>query len=75
MTPRDLKNSDDLNSQTLLDNSPKYVSVFTLFCLIHRHFWLSSEALIKLFFPYFIYFTWNEYISTHSYICVYYNVE
>ena len=53
MTPRDLKNGDDLNNQTLWDDSPKYVSVFTLFCLNRRHFRSSPEAL-KSYFIYVV---------------------
>lgn len=58
-----------LEQPNFLDNIPKYVSVFTLFCLIRRHFRSSTEALKIEFFALFNLFTWNEYIRTHSYIC------
>lgn len=69
MIPRDHKDGEDLNNQTLFDNSRKYASVFTFFYLIRRHFRSSSAALKNYFFPYLIYFTWNEYICMNAYIC------
>lgn len=41
---RDLKNGKNLNNQTLLNDSPVYIHVFTLFCIIQRNFWLSQEV-------------------------------
>lgn len=53
----------DLINQTLWDDRPMCVHVFTLFCFIRRNFRSSPEAIQKIVFSYFIYFTWNEYIS------------
>lgn len=45
MIPQDHKDAEDLNNQTLFDNSRKYASVFTFFYLIRRQFRSSPAAL------------------------------
>lgn len=70
MTPRDLKNGDDFNNQILWDDSPKYVSVFTLFCLNRRRFRPSPEALKTIFFLIFFLHRMSTGISLHDLIYV-----
>lgn len=50
LSPRDLKNDNDLNIQNLWDDRPMYGNVFTLFIFFAwRNFRLTLEALQKLF--------------------------